>query len=144
MFDTFQADFARDRALALIDERGSDLHENVLIHADAGGKLILVLMSQMSLRGYFGGPPSDVESAPAKLTLAEWNQVVDHNIDAFRRIAFSMLRSGRPPPRGRCVDAGQARSVRAARAALPRFRIAGSNYPPLEPWYSGSNSGRVK
>jgi hypothetical protein len=105
MFDTFQADFARDRALALIDERGSDLHENVLIHADAGGKLILVLMSQMSLRGYFGGPPSDVESAPAKLTLAEWNQVVDHNIDAFRRIAFSMLRSGRRPP-GRCVDAG--------------------------------------
>jgi hypothetical protein len=85
--------------VALIDERGSDLHENVLIRAEAGGKLILVLVSQMSLRGYLGEPPSDVESAPAKLTLAEWNQVVDHNIDAFRRIAFSMLRSGRRPPR---------------------------------------------
>jgi hypothetical protein len=43
MFDTFQVAFARDRAVAPIDERGSDLHENVLIHAEAGGKLILVL-----------------------------------------------------------------------------------------------------
>ena len=95
MFDTFQVVFARDRAVALIDEHGSDLHNNVLIHAEAGGKLILVLVSQMSLRGYFGQPPDDIEPAPAKPTIAEWNQVVDHNIDAFKRIAFSMFKSGR-------------------------------------------------
>jgi hypothetical protein len=105
MFDTFQVVFARDRAVALIDEHGSDLHENVLIHAEAGGKLILVLVSQMSLRGYFGGPPSDVESAPAKLTLA----------DGIRLLTTTSMPSdaSRSPcpgaaggPRGRCVDAG--------------------------------------
>jgi hypothetical protein len=85
MFDTFQVVFARDRAVALIDEHGSDLHENVLIHAEASGKLILVLVSQMSLRRYFAQPPVDIEPAPASLTLAEWNQVVDRNIDAFDR-----------------------------------------------------------
>jgi hypothetical protein len=37
----------------------------VLIHADAGGKPIMVLVSQMGLRGYFGQPLVDIEPGSA-------------------------------------------------------------------------------
>jgi hypothetical protein len=94
VFDTFQVVFARDNAVALVDEDGNDRHENVLIHAEAGGKLILVLVSHTGLGDYFALPTVDSEPRPARPTLAQWNLVVDHNIDAFKRIALTMLKSG--------------------------------------------------
>lgn len=54
-FDSFQVVFERS-GTPLIDEHGSDVTENVLIHAMVGRETILVFVSRMGLDDYF--PPA--------------------------------------------------------------------------------------
>jgi hypothetical protein len=62
----------RDNASALFDDP--------LVHCYAGKQIVLTYISRQALEDYFRIPGDE------RITLAQWNLVVDRNLDAFKRI----------------------------------------------------------
>jgi hypothetical protein len=67
---------------AVVHERGSAsaLFDDPLVHCYAGKQIVLAYISRQALEDYFR-IPGDV-----RITLAQWNMVVDRNLEAFKRI----------------------------------------------------------
>jgi hypothetical protein len=69
-------------AFAVVHERGdaSAVLDNPLVHCYSGKQLILTYVSRQALMDYFRVP------GDSRVTLAQWNLVVDRNLEAFSRI----------------------------------------------------------
>ena len=67
---------------SVVHKRGdvAPLLDDPLIHCQAGGKLVLAYVSRTALMDYFRVP------GDRRITLRQWNLVVDQNLDAFERI----------------------------------------------------------
>src|SRR5436189_5883447 len=66
----------------VVHERGdaAPLLDDPLIHCQAGRQLVLAYVSRTALMDYFRIP------GDKRITLQQWNLVVDRNLDAFKRI----------------------------------------------------------
>jgi hypothetical protein len=67
---------------SVVHKRGdaAPLLDDPLIHCQAAGKLVLAYVSRTALMDYFRIP------GDRRITLQQWNLVVDRNLDAFKRI----------------------------------------------------------
>ena len=66
----------------VVHERGATapLLDDPLIHCQAGQQLVLAYVSRTALMDYFRIP------GDMRITLQQWNLVVDRNLEAFKRI----------------------------------------------------------
>ncbi len=66
----------------VVHERGdaSALLDDPLVHCFAGKQIVLAYISRQALMDYFRTP------GDSKITLQQWNLVVDRNLDAFKPI----------------------------------------------------------
>jgi hypothetical protein len=66
----------------VVHERGSasPLLDDPLVHCRAGKQLVLAYVSRQALMDYFRAP------GDSKITLQQWNLVVDRNLDALKPI----------------------------------------------------------
>ena len=67
---------------SVVHERGdtAPLLDDPLIHCQAGQQLVLAYVSRTALMDYFRIP------GDMRITLQQWNLVVDRNLEAFKRI----------------------------------------------------------
>jgi hypothetical protein len=67
---------------SVVHERGdaAPLLDDPLIHCQAGRQLVLAYVSRIALMDYFN------ISGDQRITLQEWNLVVERNLDAFKQI----------------------------------------------------------
>jgi hypothetical protein len=66
----------------VVHERGdaAPLLDDPLVHCYAGNQFVLAYISRQALMDYFRVP------GDSRITLQQWNLVVDRNLDAFKRI----------------------------------------------------------
>jgi hypothetical protein len=70
---------------AVMRRRFSD---DPLIHCQDGRQLMLAYVSRMALMDYFRIP------GEKRITMQQWNVVVDRNLDAFKRIVEAKYKRG--------------------------------------------------
>jgi hypothetical protein len=70
---------------AVVHERGegSPMFDNPLVHCFAGSKIVLAYIDRQALMDYFEIP------GERRLSLRDWNLVVDRNLDSFKSIIES-------------------------------------------------------
>jgi hypothetical protein len=61
-------------------DNASALSDDPPVHCYAGKQIVLTYISRQALEDYFRIPCDE------RITLAQWNLVVDRNLDAFKRI----------------------------------------------------------